>query len=282
MARRPVRLKVVTLNLANDLLYWTDRAPLILAELGRLAPDVVTLQEVSLPFNNARWLADRLDGYQVLLCAGTGYRENREASAILTRLPVIEHGRLQLAEQHRVVQRAIVQVDDQPWEVANAHLHWSLRDDEVRAGQVRRLVDWLRGDLPTVLCGDFNAKPGWRAVNAAREHFTSAHAVTHGGHEPDYTFPTPLWRAVPLGPIGRRVVTRLVLPAFTHRRAPWRTTLDYIFVDERVEVEACEVAFDVPVPGRPWVYPSDHLGLAAVLRARAGPAQLVKADPGAA
>ena len=273
-------LQIVTLNLANDLLYWHERAPLILAELERLAPDVVTFQEVSLPFNNAQWLADRLTGYTAHLCAGTGHREHSEASAVLSRLPVLEHDRLLLGAQHRVVQRVIVDAGGEHWEVANAHLHWSLRDDDVRAGQVRRLMSWLRGDLPTVVCGDFNAKPGWRAVNAARERFVSAYAATHGGHEPEYTFPTPLWRAVPLGPIGRRLVTRVVLPAFTHRRAPWRTTLDYIFVDEQVCVETCEVAFDVPLPGRPWVYPSDHLGLAANLRRRPDGPEFAPRAPG--
>jgi endonuclease/exonuclease/phosphatase family metal-dependent hydrolase len=195
---------------------------------------------------------------------------------------VLEHDRLRLGEQHRVVQRVIVQAAGVQWEVANAHLHWSLRDDELRADQVRRLVDWLRGDLPTVVCGDFNAKPGWRAVSTARERFTSAYAATHGGREPDYTFPTPLWRAIPLGPFSRHVVTRLVLPAFTHRRAPWRSTLDYIFVDERVDVTACELAFDVPLPGRPWVYPSDHLGLAASLRLRPTAIELANGSPGGA
>lgn len=280
MAMAP--LKVTTLNLANDLLFWDERAPLILAELRRLAPDVVTLQEVSLPFNSARWLADRLSGYAVHVCAGTGHREHSEALAILSRLPVLEHDRLLLGAQHRVVQRVIVEGGGGAWEVANAHLHWSLRDDELRAQQVRRVVEWLRGDLPTVVCGDFNARPGWRAVSTARERFVSAYAATHGGHEPEYTFPTPLWRAIPLGPVGRRLVTRVVLPAFTHRRAPWRTTLDYIFVDERVAVESCDVAFDVPLPGRPWVYPSDHLGLAATLHARVGPPRFATTEPGAA
>jgi endonuclease/exonuclease/phosphatase family metal-dependent hydrolase len=258
-------LAVTTLNLANDLLQWPERGPLIVTELERLAPDVVCFQEVNLPFNTARWLADRLTGYEVLLGPKGRHRGRTEASAILSRCPIEAHDRLELGAQDRVVQRAIVRQGDQRWEVANAHLHWSLRDDEVRTSQVQHLIEWLHGGLPTVICGDFNAKPQWKAVVRARQRFVSAHAVAHGA-EPEYTFPTPLWRGVPLGPTTRWLARR-ILPLFTHRRAPWHATVDYIFVDDRVTVVSCDVAFDVAVAGRPWLYPSDHLGLAAVLRA---------------
>ncbi len=237
---------------------------MILAEIRRLEPDVLTVQEVSLPFDNASWLAERLDGYEVVLGPKSRATGRTEALAIVTRLPVVAHDVLELGAQDRVVQRAIVRHGGETWEVANAHLHWSLRDDEVRVRQVRQLMDWLRGDLPTVVCGDFNAPPHWRAVATARERFSSAYATVHG-REPDYTFPTPLWRGLPLGPIGRRVASAVVRPVFNHRRAPWRSTLDYIFVDERVTVLECQIAFDTPAADRPWLYPSDHLGLNAVL-----------------
>lgn len=262
-------LKLTTFNLANDLYLWAERAPLIVAELRRLDPDVISFQEVALPLNNAQWLADQLadqGDYRVYLGPKGRLRGHSEALAIVSRLPVLEHERLELPNQDRVVMRCIVRHGDTDWEVANAHLHWSLRDDELRADQVRRAVEWLRHDLPTVVCGDFNAKPGWKAVEAARAHYRSAHAVVHG-HEPTYTFPTPMYRGARFGPRGRLVASALVRPLMNHRHAPWRTTLDYIFVDERVAVEDCQVAFDVPDPARPWLYPSDHLGLTALLRA---------------
>jgi endonuclease/exonuclease/phosphatase family metal-dependent hydrolase len=78
-----------------------------------------------------------------------------------------------------------------------------------------------------------------------------------------------MYRGAPLGPRGRRVASAMIRPVFNHRLAPWRTTLDYIFVDERVAILDCDVAFDVPDPARPWLYPSDHLGLAATLVAAA-------------
>ena len=87
------------------------------------------------------------------------------------------------------------------------------------------------------------------------------------GREPSYTFPTPMYRGARLGPRGRTITSALVRPLMNFKRAPWRTTLDYIFVDERVAVDDCQVACDVPDPARPWLYPSDHLGLSAVLRA---------------
>jgi endonuclease/exonuclease/phosphatase family metal-dependent hydrolase len=260
-------LRLVTFNLANDLHLWTERAPLILAELERLAPDVLALQEVSLPFDNAGWLAEQLGGYQVIMGPKSRSRGEIEALAILSRLPVEDHDRLEFGDQDRVAMRAIVRQGDERWEVANAHLHWSLRDDVLRARQVRRMVDWLGHELPTIVCGDFNAKPGWKAVAIAREHYSSAHERVHG-HEPHYTFPTPLYRGARLGPRSRHLASAMMRPVFNHPRAPWRTTLDYIFVDQRVEVLACDVAFDVPDPARPWLYPSDHLGLAAELALR--------------
>jgi endonuclease/exonuclease/phosphatase family metal-dependent hydrolase len=44
--------------------------------------------------------------------------------------------------------------------------------------------------------------------------------------------------------------------------------LDYIFVNDRVEVHDGWLAFDRPGVGDPTLYPSDHFGLAATLTLR--------------
>jgi endonuclease/exonuclease/phosphatase family metal-dependent hydrolase len=45
----------------------------------------------------------------------------------------------------------------------------------------------------------------------------------------------------------------------------WRGTLDYIFVDSSVRVNACELILNRPAERRPSLYPSDHFGLYAEL-----------------
>ena len=84
-------LRVVTLNLLNDLTYWRLRAPMIVDELNALQPDLIALQEVVLPDNTAQWIADQLGGYSLHLMPKTGGRGRREGLAILSRLPVEAH-----------------------------------------------------------------------------------------------------------------------------------------------------------------------------------------------
>src|SRR5512135_1961979 len=117
-------LKVVTLNLLNDPTYWLLRAPLIVAELKTLQPDLIALQEVALPDNTAQWIADHLEGYSVYLTPKSGQHGQREGLAILSRLPVEAQAGFSFEHQGRVAQRIRVQVAGQAWMFANAHLYW--------------------------------------------------------------------------------------------------------------------------------------------------------------
>jgi endonuclease/exonuclease/phosphatase family metal-dependent hydrolase len=263
-------LTVTTLNLMSDLALWEQRGPLIADELARLAPDVIAFQEVVLPFDTATWLADRLGGYEVLLGPKSRRSGQSEAVAILSRLPVEHHERIEFGAQNRVAQKVIVRHGSTRWEVANAHLHWSIHDDDTRVGQVRRMMDWLTSDLPTVVCGDFNARPSYRALAAARERFDSAYALANG-HEPEFTFPHALYRGPRVWPTPMRWATRLLRPMLTFRRAPWRATVDYILVERGIQVLRCDTCFAHPAPGQPHLYPSDHVGLTAVLAAPGRP-----------
>lgn len=44
-------LRVVTLNLLNDLTYWQRRAPMMVDELNTLQPELIALQNVGRPGN---------------------------------------------------------------------------------------------------------------------------------------------------------------------------------------------------------------------------------------
>jgi mRNA deadenylase 3'-5' endonuclease subunit Ccr4 len=62
-------IKLVTFNLLNKPSRWHDRRELIVEELKRLQPDVIALQEVALPHNNARWIAGQCCTTTSTMCA---------------------------------------------------------------------------------------------------------------------------------------------------------------------------------------------------------------------
>ena len=260
-------LTVATLNILNDLSLWRQRAPLIVEGLRTAQPDLIALQEVALPLNNAQWIAEQLDGYSVHLCPKTGEMGQRESLAILSRLPVEEHAILSLIEQDRVAQQVLVSHGDTRCAFANTHLYWNPWDDAPRLGQARRLLEWLPRDVPTIVCGDFNAEPHFATISTMRERFVSAYAVRHG-RDPDYTCPTPLLYAQWWTFRGmRNAFKHFVLSVLANRTPrPWRGTLDYFFVDRAMQVEHCEVVFNRPSPKNDRLYPSDHFGLMAKIR----------------
>jgi endonuclease/exonuclease/phosphatase family metal-dependent hydrolase len=75
-----------------------------------------------------------------------------------------------------------------------------------------------------------------------KARFRSAHEAVHG-REPHKTWPTPV---------------------NTFDNAP-PGTLDYIYVSPEFEVVDAGLAFDRPSADDPDLFPSDHLGLFAVL-----------------
>ena len=73
-----MQFRVVTLNLEQDHKRWSDRHPLISAEIAGLRPDVVALNEVCLPLQTARLLRD-----SAIAATGSGRRRcwRREITA---------------------------------------------------------------------------------------------------------------------------------------------------------------------------------------------------------
>lgn len=256
-------LKVVTLNLLRDLARWPERRALVAQGLAEQEADLIALQEVALPENTAQWLADELGGYQVWLCPKTGARATREALAILSRRPVEIQATLDLKTQWRVAHYVRLNVAGHPFIFCNGHYYWKPLESEHRVQQVRLLLDWL-GALPAawpiVAVGDFNGTPESRAVQLMRTRFGSAHAARHG-REPEWTCPTAL------GYSGwAHWVKSYLLSLVANRQFKlWRGTLDYIFVNDRVQVQDCRVILNRPASHDPTLYPSDHLGLAATL-----------------
>ena len=256
-------LSLVSLNLLDDLALWEQREPLIVHELERLQPDVIAFQEVRMSINNARTIAEKLGGYDVILCPKTGERGRRDALAILSRLPVREHHKFALGHQDRVALRVVIEHQGATWHVATTHTYWHPLNDWTRQREARRLIEWLPG--PGVICGDFNAEPHYPSMLKMKERFQSAHAAVHD-HEPAYTCPTPLFRGAGALNSARRTALKMVGLVSKGKLEQWTGVIDFVFADPAIKVRDCHVAFNHPAGHDHRMYASDHLGLYAKLQ----------------
>jgi endonuclease/exonuclease/phosphatase family metal-dependent hydrolase len=281
-------LRVVQLN-AGSLLEggWAERRHEIVAWLGRLAPDVVCLQEIwedAANANTAGWLAERLgDGwYWYFGGLPIGSRlwpdpSLRFGSAVLSRWPI------DAGTCHRLptLDDGDPFVADVPWELvhvrtaglevfschlASAPTHALHRHRQVlavdehigtavdRAAAVSSRPGRDRGGMPPVLCGDFNAEPDSDEIR-----FLCGLTPLDGR----MTYYHDAWRVA--GDSG---------PGYTQ---DWRTNpiaaglnvprkrIDYVFVGDSFQrrggagrVLSAHLAFHEPLTG---VLASDHAGL---------------------
>lgn len=243
--------RVVTLNLEQDHKRWPARRPLIEAELARLKPDIVGLNEVSVPLRSAQLLRTTLS-----TAAGTGYGlvqqtkvnglSKVEAEAMLSRFPVIESGNLDYRAGDMVALVARVLVDGSPLDVFVTHLYRSRGEESLRLFQVQQLLEWIDTRdpaVPRIVCGDFNAsldKPS-AALMATR-------------FRPTQTAPTAFTALADRdGSVSHPYWPRL------------DRCIDYIWVSPDIEVVGSGVCFDTPSPTDAALWPSDHAGVWADL-----------------
>lgn len=268
---------LVTINILNDLSLWKQRRILLVDQLDKLNPDLIAMQEVSLKggSSNAHWLCEKLNQsqknleketpYQVSLCQRTGVLKKQEGIAVLSRLQIKHNVSLDLLTQNRVAQVTGVRVGGSDLILVNGHFFWQPGVSDGRQKQIELLLDFLDTqpvDQPVVVCGDFNGIPGTPAIERMRQYFDSAYNFVNK-HEPEYTCPTPL-------PQSKRVQIRnLIMWLLQMRPNPnsrWRGTLDYIFVDPRLQTLDCKVVLNVPAIENPQIFPSDHFGLWAEIK----------------
>jgi endonuclease/exonuclease/phosphatase family metal-dependent hydrolase len=252
-------VKVATLNLFNRMGEWGHRAPLVIDQLEALLPDVIGLQEVDMVLDQGMWISKqintRLPGvphYRIKHAVNPGQRASFLGIATMSRIGFEEHDIVDLMTHERNAQRFVFMCGDRPFFFVNTHLHWPPEAKRDRVEQLEYLLRWLDRDprkLPTIILGDFNAyaeQPEGGgpedAVLLMKERFRSAVEVAQG-KEPEKTWTTPVNTYDP-SPHG---------------------TLDYIFISEEWKVEEAGLAFDKPATLDPNMFPSDHLGLYAVL-----------------
>jgi endonuclease/exonuclease/phosphatase family metal-dependent hydrolase len=247
-------VKVATLNLFNRMGEWGGRAPLVVDQLEQLLPDVIGLQEVDLQLDQGMWISRQINKrlplqrhYRIKHATNPGARASFHSIATLARMECLEHEILDLMTFERVAQRMAFMCGDRPFVFVNTHLHHPPAAQQERVEQIERIFAWLDRDtrrLPTVIAGDFNAyaEPPEPAVTLMKTRFRSAHETVHG-REPEWTWPTPVNTYDP-DPPGM---------------------LDYIWVSPEWTVRDAGLAFNTPSPINEKLYPSDHLGLFAVL-----------------
>jgi endonuclease/exonuclease/phosphatase family metal-dependent hydrolase len=247
-------VKVATLNLFNRMGQWGFRAPLVIDQLEELLPDVIGLQEVDLVLDQGMWISKqvniRLPGqphYRIKHATNPEQRASFHGIATMSRIGFESHEILDLMTFERNAQRMEFLCGGRPFYLVNTHLHFPPESQQERVDQLNYLLAWLDRDarkLPTVILGDFNAyaAPPEPAVTLMKARYRSAYEAVHG-REPDKTWTTPV---------------------NTYDPAP-HGTLDYIFVSEEWRIKDADLAFDKPAQHDPNMFPSDHLGLFAVL-----------------
>src|ERR1043165_3649113 len=117
-----MRFRIATLNLEQDQKRWDMRRALIEAEIARLQPDLLALNEISIPRQTARGLQQSLRtplraDYSLVQQSRANALSKREAEALLTRLPIVETGNLDFQTRDIVALVARLLVDRTPIDV---------------------------------------------------------------------------------------------------------------------------------------------------------------------
>jgi endonuclease/exonuclease/phosphatase family metal-dependent hydrolase len=243
-------LTVVTLNLWHDEHDWPKRLNVIVAEMRRIRPDVVLLQEVlqnpTLP-NQAETLGDSLGCHVQFASVDGPERPKRYGNAILTPHQVLvgEQRNLEPADDYRAVAHVRFDWHGTPVDAYATHLHHTEAGGSIRARQIRHLlayVDSTRGKGPVVLGGDFNAELGSPEMKQVSERYIDSFMTVHPK------------------------ATRAEATTYNAFWGPDPGAIDHVFVEKKSVFRpvACEVIFKTPTADSVWA--SDHYGLVARLR----------------
>jgi endonuclease/exonuclease/phosphatase family metal-dependent hydrolase len=249
-----MKLRVAMLNMEQDHKRWEIRRELIVRELAAIDPDLFAMNEVCIPLQTARWIQQVMrerHGRQYALVQQT--RVNGlsavEGEALLTRLPIVETGNLDYRTRDMVALVARVMAGGKALDVYVTHQYMSRGDDSLRLFQAQQLLAWIdarSGADARIVCGDFNAtlqEPS-AALMASRMR-------------PTQTANTAF---TPLADTDGSV---------THPSRPrMDRCIDFIWIDERLEVLESEVCFCRGSPDDPALFPSDHAGVRADLAFR--------------
>ena len=248
------RFRVVTLNLEQDHKRWSLRRPLIEQGLAELRPDIIALNEVSVPLQAARALRAVVSArlgcdYHLVQQTRANSLSTVEGEALLTRFAVTETGNFDFQARDMVALVARLLIEGKPLDVCVTHLYMSRGDDSLRLHQVQQLLAWLdaRADATAcIVCGDFNATLDQPSAALMTSRF-----------RPTQTAPTAF---TPLADATGEV---------SHPYWPrMDRCIDYIWASGSLEVLASGVCLDRPRTDDLSLWPSDHAGVWADLAFR--------------
>jgi maltose 6'-phosphate phosphatase len=268
-------MRLVTYNLWNARIRWSERLDAASEELARLDADVVALQEVVARVGEhdgrdaARYIAEQ---------CGYDHIETRlypddpeEGLAFLSKVPlrVAEAGwDTSLPALQNCGLRARVSVGGTEVAITNVHLDWE--NIAAREAQTSQILEWIEARSEKgcyeVLCGDFNCAPDTsvyrflmgqqtlRGKGVAPWHDLARYHAERSGRSPEPTLDfwgNPRWQGAPTLDIPVRVDLILLQDVFG-RGLPYPRVPD------------AGVFGTVPTP-RAQVVPSDHYGVYADL-----------------
>ncbi len=182
-------LTMVTFNLHHDRDEWMERRRTILAELQRLQPDAIALQEViEKPGvrNQAEWLAKGLGYHYLFVSTDPPGASKRYGNAVLTRRPVLARNEhlLQPLDDYRTVGHLRIEIGGRPVNVYATH--FNERSDEngqrIRRRQVEDLLRFIAATsagAPVVIAGDFNALVDAGDLSALRSRYGDSYGSVH-------------------------------------------------------------------------------------------------------
>lgn len=254
------QVHVATLNIRNLADRWTERLPLLLADMAALNPDILGLQEVIYPMQQDRLIGAAGEAHYRVIRGWAGRPEYGNSLLVREPLAADDPERLDLGLRRSALRASIALPGGEELLVVVTHLHHEVPDAAQRDDQARQLLDWLDGAsragtdahamarpaTAQVVMGDFNAHPQEAAAIRMRAAgFRSAYAELHGA-DPAVTWPSGI-QAPGMDTDGDPIC------------------LDYIWIRGAVRVESARVVFDRPDPEDLTLFPSDHFGLAARL-----------------
>jgi endonuclease/exonuclease/phosphatase family metal-dependent hydrolase len=247
-------LTVVTLNLWHDQRDWPKRLQVILAEMRRIRPDILCLQEVLQHpdlRNQAETLGDSLGCHVQFASVDGPEQTKRYGNAVLTPHRILVRGARNLApaDDYRAVAHVRIDWRGHAIDAYSTHLHHTPRGGAIRATQIRHLlayVDSTRGEGPVVIGGDFNCElPSPEMAPLIARYENAFHAVHPKAARNDAITFNPRFGVDP-------------------------GAIDHIFAGgtgaHRLKPLACDVIFRTVGPDSVWA--SDHFGVAARLGAR--------------
>jgi len=247
-------LTVVTLNLWHDQHDWPKRLQVILAEMRRIRPDILCLQEVLQNpdlRNQAETIADSLGCHVQFASVDAPDRPKRYGNAILTPHRILVSGERNLspADDYRAVAHVRIDWRGRAVDAYSTHLHHTPQGGAIRATQIQHLlayVDSTRGEGPVVIGGDFNCELGSPEMKPVFAAYDDAFHAVH--------------------PKAARADAITFNPRFGVDPG----AIDHIFAGRTgahpLKPLACDVIFRAVGPDSVWA--SDHYGVVARLGAK--------------